>query len=58
MHRYELHLDFADGAKRVEFLTSDTVAAALERARELLDDQHVQAVHLRRDAQHLFTVVR
>lgn len=58
MHHYELHLDFADGAKRVEFLTSDTVGAALERARELLDDEHVQAVHLRRDAQHLFTVVR
>ncbi|MFC3070178.1 hypothetical protein [Phenylobacterium soli] len=58
MHRYELHLDFADGAKRVEFLSSDSVEAALDRARELLENEHLQAVHLRRDAQALFTVVR
>lgn len=58
MNRYELHLDFADGAKRVEFLSSDTVEAAVERARQLLETEDLHAVHLHRDAQHLFTLVR
>jgi hypothetical protein len=59
MHRYELLLDHADGGRGLEFLTCETDFEAMQHARHVLHQRReVTAVHVRRDAEHLFTLVR
>ena len=59
MHRaYELYLEDKDGQRRLHLYACDSTEQVMQKARDLLDDEDLQAVDVQVAGVHLFSVTR
>lgn len=59
MHRaFELYLQERDGRRRLELYACDTTEQVMQKAREVLDEEDLEAVDVQQAGEHLFTVTR
>jgi hypothetical protein len=56
LQTYELYLQHSDGRTGVEVIACQNTEQAMQRAREVLDEQELASVEVRLGGDHLFSV--